>query len=97
MSGAKAGRVLRSGKGKARVVREKSLVIGLVRDWSKRTVIISSGSQCILEDVRCWGIKGRFAEVEAAIEKAAEAGVEMFEVDKSNLHLHWMESEEGSV
>ena len=37
-----------------------------VKDWGRRTVIISGGSQCTLEDVSGWENLGKFTEVNSA-------------------------------
>ena len=62
------------GKGKAREHRMKGMVIGPVRDWGRRTVIISGGTQYTFDRCTDWKSMGKFAELEPALGNAADTG-----------------------
>ena len=78
---------------------EKGLIMGPVKDWGKKSVVISGGSQFTLEDVtkKGWEKLGKMKEVGGALTHAAEVGKKMFEEDNNALHLKWMEMEGGEV
>ena len=100
MSGvARSSRVLRSAKGRARAAGEKALIMGPLKDWGKKSVIISGGPQYTLEDMITagWEKLGRLREVKNALHQAAEVGKKIFEEDKTALHLKWLETEGGEV
>ena len=84
-----SSRVLRSAKGKTRAIGEKGLIMGPVKDWRKKSVVISGGSQFTLEDVtkEGWEKLGKMKEMGGALTHAAEVGKKMFEKDNNALHL----------
>ena len=73
--------------------------MGPLKDWGKKSVVISGGTQYTLEDMTTAGWKklGRLREVQNALHQAAEAGKKIFEKDKTALHLKWLETEGGEV
>ena len=95
----RSSRVLRSAKGKARTVGEKGLIMGPLREWGKKSIVISGGTQYSLEDMTAagWEKLGKMREVKNALHQAADAGKRIFEKDTSALHLKWLETEGGEV
>ena len=71
--------VLRTFKGKAREHGTKGMVMGPVRDWGKKTIIVSGGTQYTLDRCTNWKSMGKFSELEPALGKAAGTGAKMFE------------------
>ena len=89
-------RVLRSAKGKAHAAGEKGLVMGPVRDWGKKSIVISGGTQYTLEDVSKWEEMGKFKVVRAALKKAHDVGWEMWHKERTT-HTTWMDAEDGAI
>ena len=73
---------------------EKGLVMGPVRDWGKKSVVISGGTQYTLEDVSGWEAQGKFKLVRAALKKPHDVGWAMWHKDRTT-HTTWMDAEEG--
>jgi len=88
-------RVLRSAKGRARVVGEKGLIMGPVTNWGKKSIVISGGTQFTLEDMTeaGWEKLGKMRKIKMALHQAADAAKKIFEKDKASLHLKWLETE----
>ena len=77
---------MRSFKGKVREYGTKGMVIGPVRDWGKKTIIVSGGTQYTLDGCTDWKSMGKFSELEPALGKAAGIGVKMFEENDGAIH-----------
>ena len=92
-------RVLRSfkGKGKAREHGTKGMVMGPVRDWGRKTVIVSGGTQYTLDGCTDWKNMGKFAKLEPALGKAADEGAKMFEKNDGAIHQLWLDMEGGEA
>ena len=81
-----SSQVLRSFKGKAREHGTKGMVMAPVRDWGKKTIIVSGGTQYTLDGCTDWKNMGKFAELEPALGRAAGKGAEMFEKNDGAIH-----------
>src|SRR5258705_13388160 len=92
-----SSRVLRSAKGKVREHGTRGLVMGPIRNWGKKAIIVSGGTQFTLEGVTGWKSKERFSELEPTLGKAANKGTEIFEKDNGALHQMWLKTEGGEI
>ena len=88
---------MRSFKGKAREHRTKGMVMRPVRDWGKRTIIVSGGTQYTLDGYTDWKSMGKFSELEPALGKAAGAGAKIFEENDGAIHQLWLDMEGGDT
>ena len=62
------------------------MVMGLVRDWEKRTIIVSGGTQYTLDGCTDWKSMGKFSELESALGKAVGTGAKMYEENDGAIH-----------
>ena len=71
--------------------------MGPVRDWGKKIVIVSGGTQYTLDGCIEWKSMGRLLKLELAFGEVAEKRVEMFEKNDGAIHQLQLNTEEGEA
>ena len=71
--------------------------MGPVRDWGKKTIIVSGGTQYTLDGCIDWKNMEKFAELELALGRAAGKGAEMFGKNDGAIHQLWLDIEGGET